>query len=530
MHKSKRFPKSLYEIYVSSFQDSNDDGIGDLEGIRQRLDYLSDLGIEAIKLSPIWESPWFDGGYDISNHVKIAPRFGTLNDFKKLVTHAHERQLKIVVDYVPNHTSSQHKWFQESRKSKDNPYRDYYIWKDPRPDGSPPNNWVCQMENGSAWEYDPQTQQYYYHNFLKQQPDLNWRNPKVRSEMYAVLKQLLDFGVDGIRMDAVRYLMKDKLFRDEPINQRHPKTDRMYDSLQHIYTRDQEELFTILREMCNIVKSYPGTFLISETYADTDEERRKYFEACAPDVHTIFNFDLIFLPFAAKEWQNAIESYLSSIPTNAVPVFSLGNHDRVRLATRLGGERQARITAFLQLTLPGFPAIYYGDEIGMEQVSIPADKIRDTYGKNIPSKNRDGERTPMQWNNTAQAGFSKVSPFLPVGKDYEQRNVAIENKKPNSILQLYKNLLRERNVSNILQNGTYESVSINKSVYGYIRSYKDESYIIVLNFVDNHQGISLPFSQAKLIINTSLNNQIGTTTDLNDFVLSPYEGYLFHIK
>ena len=361
----------IYQVYPRSFMDSDGDGVGDLAGIRSKLDYLQWLGVDAIWISPIYPSPMADFGYDISNYTDIDPIFGDLNDFDALLADAHGRGLKVLLDYVPNHTSNQHPWFLDSRSSRDSAKREWYVWRDPQPDGGPPNNWLSNF-GGGAWEWDERTGQYYYHAFLREQPDLNWRNPEVQTAMIDVLRFWLDRGVDGFRVDVMHHLVKDTQFRDNPPNPDWRPGMSPYRELLTTYTADLPEVQDIVAKLRSVVEEYDDRMLVGEIYLPV-ERLMAYYGASGKGAHLPFNFQLIQLPWNAREIAAAVERYEALLPPDAWPNWVLGNHDKSRVATRVG-RAQARVAAMLLLTLRGTPTMYYGDEIGMHDVSIPMSK------------------------------------------------------------------------------------------------------------------------------------------------------------
>ncbi|MEJ5224193.1 MAG: alpha-amylase family glycosyl hydrolase, partial [Anaerolineales bacterium] len=367
----------VYQVYPRSFKDTNADGIGDLNGIIEKLDYLHDLGIQAIWLSPFYPSPMADFGYDVADYCNVDPLFGTLDDFDRLVAGAHQRGIKIIIDWVPNHTSDQHPWFRESRASRDNPKRDWYIWRDARPDGSLPNNWGSFF-GGPAWTFDPLTGQYYLHQFVKEQPDLNWRNPQVRAAMYDTLRFWLRRGVDGFRMDVIGLIIKDKDLRDNPLNPHAdpnlPPND-LHGRLIHRYNMDQDEVHPILREIRAVLDEFDDRCAIGELWGEYDRWVR-YYGQHGEELHLPFNFRLMWEPWQAAAMRRSVDAMEAALPPFAWPNYVLGNHDQPRLATRFGGQAQARLAAMMLLTLRGTPTLYYGDELGMENGVIPPEKIQ----------------------------------------------------------------------------------------------------------------------------------------------------------
>ncbi|HLN21371.1 MAG TPA: alpha-amylase family glycosyl hydrolase [Bacteroidales bacterium] len=471
----------IYQVYPRSFQDSNHDGIGDLKGIIRRLDYLKWLGIKALWLSPVYPSPMADFGYDISDYNNIDPVFGNLVDFSELVSEAHNRNLRIIMDLVPNHTSDQHPWFLESRSSRDNPKRDWYLWYDPLPDGGPPNNWLSVF-GGKAWEWDEKTGQYYYHAFLKEQPDLNWRNREVRQAMYDVIRFWLDKGIDGFRIDVIWHLIKDKNLRDNPKNPAYEEHMATYDSLLPVYSTDQPEVHEIIEEMRAIHDKYDERIMIGEIYLPI-HKLVTYYGPDGKGVHLPFNFMLISLPWDAQKIAVAIDEYESSLPENAWPNWVIGNHDQPRITSRVG-LNQAKIAAMLLLTLRGTPTMYYGDEIGMRDVPVPSEEIRDPQGLNMPDKNlsRDPSRTPMQWDNSMNSGFTDGKPWLRIDPRYKRINVESEKNDQYSMLTFNRQLIELRQNEPSLTAGDYIPLYSDKQMLAYFRKISDHpSFLIALN-------------------------------------------------
>ena len=478
----------IYQIYPRSFMDDNADGVGDLRGIVTRLDYLQWLGIDAIWLSPIYPSPMADFGYDISDYTDVHPLFGTLDDFDALLADAHRRGMKVVLDFVPNHTSDQHPWFQESRSSRDNPKRNWYIWRDPGKDGGPPNNWLSNF-GGSAWQFDPQAGQYYYHAFLKEQPDLNWRNPEVRHAMHDVLRFWLERGVDGFRVDVIWHIVKDSEFRDNPRNPQYKPGQNPHNELLATYTSDRPEVHDIIAEMRHVLDGYGQRMMVGEVYLPLERLVTYYGEGGA-GVHMPFNFQLIGTRWNAASVRDAINAYEGSLPAYGWPNWVLGNHDNPRIASRIG-DAQARVAAVLLLTLRGTPTMYYGDEIGMHDVPIPLERVQDPFEKNIPGMGlgRDPERTPMQWDSSSYAGFSTATPWLPIAKDYAMVNVAAERDDPQSMLNLYRRLIGLRRSEDALSVGTFFTLPAADELIAYVRQHRDRRMLVVLNLSDSAQTL-----------------------------------------
>jgi len=480
----------IYQVYPRSFMDSNGDGVGDLRGLISRLDYLRGLGVDAVWLSPIFPSPMKDFGYDVSDYTGIHPLFGTLEDFDLLIREAHAQKIKLVLDFVPNHTSDQHPWFIESRSSRDNPKRDWYIWRDPALGGGPPNNWLSNF-GGSAWEYDPKTEQYYYHAFLREQPDLNWRNPQVIEAMLNVLRLWLERGVDGFRVDVLWHLIKDEQFRDNPVNPDWREGADPYQRLLELQTTDQAEVHAVVTRMRRLVDQYQDRVLIGEIYLPV-ERLVKYYGVNLSGVHVPFNFQLLLAKWHARDIARIISQYEAALPKGGWPNWVLGNHDRPRIVSRVGS-KQARVAAMLLLTLRGTPTLYYGDEIGMHDVEIPPEKVQDPFEKNVPGRGlgRDPQRTPMQWSAAKNAGFTAGKPWLPIAEDYAQNNVEAERDDPLSILSLYMQLINVRRGEPALEVGELERIDTAGDLLTYIRRDGESAFLVALNFGSEPQVIDI---------------------------------------
>jgi len=519
----------IYQVYPRSFLDHNGDGVGDLPGITQQLDYFRWLGVDALWLSPIYPSPMADFGYDISNYTDVYPLFGTLQDMDVLIAEAHQRQLKLILDFVPNHTSDEHPWFQESRSSRTNAKRDWYIWRDPAPDGGPPNNWFS-LFGGSAWQFDAQTGQYYFHQFDVKQADLNWRNPQVRTAMLDVLRFWLDRGIDGFRVDVLWLLLKDEQLRDNPLNPEWQPGDPPNARQSMLYSEDQPGIHDIVRSMRSLLDQYDERVLIGEIYLPLNRLVH-YYGSQLDEAHLPFNFQFVTAPtWDAQLISQMVNEYEALLPAGAWPNWVLGNHDRPRIATRIG-RAQSRVAHMLLLTLRGTPTCYYGDELGMQDVSIPTSLIRDPQGKDNPIHSRDPVRTPMQWNTSPNGGFCPpdATPWLPLSPDYQEHNVATEQQDPHSQLQLVQNLLTLRRTLPALAIGSYQGVvQDNPSCFVYLRQHDQQTLLIALNFSAQNQIIRLPDQrQANVICSTSLDRE--GTLSLAEFHLRANEGLLLTI-
>jgi alpha-glucosidase len=435
----------LYQIYVRSFADSNGDGVGDLPGIVERLDYLKWLGVDAVWLSPITVSPDKDWGYDVADYVNVQPVFGGLDAFDELVAEAGRRDIRVVIDLVPNHTSDQHEWFWGSRGSRDAGRRDWYVWRDPKPDGSPPNNWISAFGGGPAWTLDSRTGQMYQHSFLPEQPDLNWWNEEVRDTMDDVMRFWLDRGVAGFRLDVAHAVVKDRDLRDVP-----PGADTNV-------VVDLEETFAVLRRWRKLVDAYEGDrILLGETWVMDLERLASFYGSGADQLHLAFNFPFAFAPLEAGVLRDVVERTEELLPRGAWPAWTLSNHDIVRFPTRMAGndERKARAALLTLLTQRGTPVLYNGDELAMRQVDVPPDRLRDMA-------DRDGARTPLPWNGAWE------EPWLPPGGDVPP--VAAQREDPDSFLSFCRELIARRRSSADLQDGAYETLASPPGVWAYRR-------------------------------------------------------------
>lgn len=509
----------IYQVYPRSFQDANGDGVGDLAGVIERLDYLSEiLGVDAIWLSPIFPSPMADFGYDVSDYTGIDPLFGDLATFDRLLEQVHQRRLKLLLDLVPNHTSDQHPWFRESRASRNNPRRNWYIWADPRLDGSPPNNWLSVF-GGPAWEWDEATGQYYLHSFLKEQPDLNWRNPQVKEAMFEVARFWLDRGVDGFRIDVAHYILKDPLLRDNPpagegrLASHRPMGE--YDSQLHLYDKGHSDVHSVYREFRKLLDSYSAVrprVSIGEIHIFEWAEWASYYGAELDELHMPFNFSLLGIEWRAQAVRRAVDALEAVLAPGAWPNYVLGNHDEPRLATRLG-RAAARVAAMLLLTLRGTPTLYYGDEIGMLDVEISPERRQDPLGRRTPRLGRDPARTPMQWSPGPNAGFSppeRQDLWLPLAGDYPQVNVASQLEDETSLLNLYRRLLAYRKSSPALRWGAFTPLeAASEDCFAFLRQASaSPPLLVVLNFSEREVSLELgDLGKGTLCISTHLDRR-----------------------
>ncbi|NUM45437.1 MAG: DUF3459 domain-containing protein [Anaerolineales bacterium] len=517
----------VYQIYPRSFKDTTGNGIGDLAGVIEKMDYLSDtLGIDAIWFSPINPSPMKDFGYDVADYCDVDPMFGDLATFDRLLAEAHKRGLKVLIDWVPNHSSDEHPWFLESRSSRDNPKRDWYIWRDPKPDGTPPNNWGSFF-GGPAWTFDEKTGQYYMHQFVPGQPELNWRNPELKKAMLDGLRFWLDRGIDGFRMDVIGLIIKDEDLRDNPPNPDAPANlpaNDLFSRLHQVYNMDQDDVHPVMREIRQVLDEYNERVAIGELWGPMDRWV-KYYGTTGDELHLPFNFRLMHQPWSASAMRASVEEMEGALPPFAWPNYVLGNHDGTRLATRFGGQSQARVAAMMLLTLRGTPTVYYGEELGMENGVIPPEKIQDPQGINLGAeRTRDVCRTPMQWDATEHAGFSNVEPWLPVSADYRTRNVAAMLNDPTSILTLYRRLFALRKATPALNVGSYATVPTPAAdCFVYERTDGPDRYLIALNFSGEAQTLSL-FGNGTCLLSTQVDRT--GEVDLQALSLRPHEGVI----
>lgn len=521
---------TIYQVYPRSFQDTNGDGIGDLEGIRRRLGYLAELGIDAVWVSPFYPSPMADFGYDVADYCGVDPIFGRLDDFDRLVAAAHAYGLRIILDFVPNHTSERHPWFVESRKGRTSPKRDWYIWRDPAPGGGPPNNWLSHF-GGSAWEFDRASGQYYYHAYLKEQPDLNWRNPAVRAAMMDVLRFWLWRGVDGFRVDVIWHLMKDAAFRDDPPNPHYRPGQPEIERHLPLRSTDQPEVHEVIGEMRRTLAAFGDKLLIGEIYLPM-ERVVTYYGAKLAGVHLPFNFQLIGARWQARYLARLIEAYERALPRGAWPNWVLGNHDRSRVASRVG-PAQARVAAMLLLTLRGTPTLYYGDELGMTDVPVPAEAAQDPWEKNEPGigVGRDPVRAPMRWSRAQGAGFTTGAPWLPIGP-VPHMNVSDETADPRSMLSLHRQLLMLRRVRPALALGDYEGIEAKGDVLAYRRRHAQggvqEDVFVALNLGHRPAALDAPDGARTILLSTHLDR--AGDEPAGPLRLRPDEGLVFTLR
>ena len=525
----------FYEIYPRSFMDSNGDGIGDLNGIASKLDYLHALGVDAIWITPCFPSPQVDFGYDVSDYENIDPKYGTLADFDRLEKLGAEHGVKIILDFVVNHTSDQHPWFIESRSSRNNPKRDWYIWRDGKGPNQPPNNWIS-IFGGSAWQWDTKTNQYYYHFFYPQQPDLNWRNPAVANTMYATSTWWYKRGVAGFRLDAVSTLFEDPNLKDNKIL---PGKNKQGDPNMDNENNDKlPEVHDALKGLRKAADPY-GAVLIGETWTDNVAELKQYYGSNHDELQMPMDLMLTKLKFSAPVFRDHIAAIDGS---GEWPTYVIGNHDIVRSWNRYGdgkhNDQIAKDMAAMYLTLRGTPIMYYGEEIGMQNNNPKRrEDVKDPIGRTGWPKEigRDGERTPMQWDETPNAGFSTGIPWNAIPVTYKTYNVADELKDPSSILNWYKGLLALRHTNEALLNGEY--IALNQSdpsVLSYLRKYNDKAVLIVINMSAKPQTAKFDLSQQGFTSGTASTlmamPKAEGTQKLSDVALQPFGVFIGEVK
>ncbi len=519
----------FYEVYPRSFADSNNDGMGDLNGITAHLDYLKRLGVDAIWITPCFPSPQVDFGYDVADYENIDPAYGTLADFDRLVAEAKKRNIRVILDFVLNHTSDKHPWFLDSRSSRTSPKRDWYVWRDGVAPGQPPNNWGSVF-GGPAWKFDETTGQWYLHQFDPAQPDLNWRNPEVEDAMMNIARFWFKRGVAGFRLDAVDRIYEDPDFRDEPVKINPDGTQ----SLEEIYTRDLPELHNVLRHLRTIADEY-GAVLVGETWTNSVEELQRYYNSLELPMNFVFTMENKISAAAFRQQIAEAEHGLGW------PVYLFSNHDIIRHYNRYGdGAHNDQITkalAAMYLTLRGTPILYYGEEIGMENNDpLRLEDVKDPVGRMFWPKNkgRDGERTPMQWTSGPNAGFSEKTPWLPVPDSAKTHNVASEQKDPASILRFYERLLELRHHSPELAEGDYAAVNeTDPNVLSYLRTYKGKAVLVAINMSAVPQKVAYDLrarglgQKAKTLLATD--SQPGSVK-LAELTLQPYGVHVGEVK
>ncbi len=544
----------VYQIYPRSFKDSNGDGIGDLPGITQSLDYLKSLGVETLWLSPIFKSPNDDNGYDVSDYCDIMDEFGTMDDFDEMLREIKKRDMRLLLDLVANHSSDEHRWFQEARQSKDNPYRDYYIWHEGK-DGQVPNNWMSWF-GGSAWEYNEATQDYYLHLFSKKQPDLNWENPQLRQEIYKAMRFWLDKGVDGFRMDVIPLISKRPGFPDIP------QADNPMLARLQTYANGPR-IHEFLQEMHREVIQHYDIFTVGEGIGVFSEHAPDYVGERRKELHTVYYFDHMFIDrdfktgqpfrFRPRDLKQVIKEWDQALKEEGWNTFYLGNHDQPRLVSRFGDDgkyhqESAKMLASLLLTLPAIPFLYQGDEIGMTNLNFqsPEDfndiqtvneyqEFKEKGGEDedflqlANQLSRDHSRTPFQWSDAPQAGFTEGEPWLKINENYRQINAQAAQEQENSIWHFYQKMIALRKNAPVLIYGDYQDLDPeHDTVYAFTRTYQDQIWLILLNMSEQSLKYALP--EKKHLENRVIGNYENTQTEENHFHLKPYEAVIYKLE
>jgi len=522
----------FYEIYVRSFQDTNGDGVGDLPGITERLDYLNDgtpasLGVDALWLTPMYPSPMHDFGYDVRDYRDVDPLFGTLADLDRLVAAAHRRGIRVILDLVPNHTSHEHPWFVASRASRTAAVRDWYIWRDPARGTGPPNNWVSVF-GGPAWTWDDATGQYYLHSFLPQQPDLNYRNPAVVRAMEDVIRFWLDRGVDGFRVDVVHKMIKDAELRDNPPSDPDDRDPvRHFGGMQHLYDEDRPEVHDIIRGWRRLLDRYGERMMVGEVYLFDPDRVAAYYGDASDELNLAFNFRFLWSTWDAEAFRIRVGEMERLLPAGAQPTYVLSSHDAPRHRTRfddaMHGGARARLAALMLLTLRGTPFLYYGEEIGMRDVFIPAERVQDPVGKRFPGLGRDPERTPMQWNAAPGAGFTHArTSWLPLADDASDVNVARQLHDPDSLLSFYRRVIWYRKTAPALRSGSYHALDSAPDTFVYARESVEQRLLVALNFASEPRRVDLPLRASGHVVLATDRSRAGSVSDA--VTLAPAEG------
>ncbi len=529
----------MYHIYIRSFCDGNGDGIGDLQGVLNKLDYLQEMGYGAIWISPFTESPQQDFGYDVSDYQSVSPLSGDMGLFEKLLEEVHKRGMKLILDLVLNHTSDQHSWFKESSSSRDNPKADWYVWKDGKGKNGMkrPNNWRA-MSGNRAWNYHPVRKQFYYTGFLPFQPDLNYDNPEVKQAMFDMVRFWLKKGVDGFRLDIISAIYEDPQLRNNPFTFVPFPSDKSLSILfQHLkYNFLQERSFEFATELRKVVDEFPDKFIVGETHGEESLIRKFCKYQGKEGLHTIFLFKTITTPFKAKAYYKLVKTFEDNFSESLMPTYVFGNHDRTRMMKRLGGDiRKAKLLALFQLTVRGVPFIYYGEELGMTKVRIPLTQAQDPIGvrnKMIPqfimdsiteTLNRDECRTPMQWDGTKNAGFcpEEVKSWLPIHENHTSLNVQQSMQNENSQLNFYKKCIHLRNRTPALHNGnlTLKDDLCSGKILAFTRTHGQDSLLVLLNM--SRSTVSISDLSGEMLLSTH--------TDIMQDKLQPWEGRILKV-
>ncbi|MGC3873732.1 alpha-glucosidase [Halomonas sp. GXIMD04776] len=529
----------IYQIYPRSFMDANDDGIGDLRGIIDRLDYVASLGVDGIWLSPFFTSPMLDFGYDVSDYRNVDPMFGTLEDFTTLLERAHQLGLKIIIDQVISHSSDQHPWFQQSRQDRGNDKADWYVWADPKPDGTPPNNWLS-IFGGPAWTFDSRRRQYYLHNFLTSQPDLNFHNPEVRAAQLYNMRFWLELGVDGFRLDTVNFYYHDAELRDNPAVAPHesktmgaPDTNP-YTWQRHQYDISRPENLVFLRELRELMDEFPGTTTVGEIGDDNPLERMAEYTANGDKLHMAYTFDLLNAPNSASYIHEVIERF-QRLAGDAWPCWALSNHDVMRSASRWGTDQDPlaypKVALAMLFSLRGSVCLYQGEELGLPEAEVPFGSIQDPYGKVLwpEFKGRDGARTPMPWDDIEHGGFSQVGPWLPIDPRHLALAISRQQNDKDSVLNTVRRMLAFRAEHSALIDGALELVDVGEHLLGFVRQADEknggERLLCVFNLTDEAQSTPMPVSNAEPLDT----HDFGIELRGDELRLPPYQAGFFKL-
>lgn len=518
----------IYQVYPRSFCDSNADGIGDLQGVVNKLDYIADLGVDALWVSPFFKSPMKDFGYDISDYRDVDPIFGTLADFDELLAESKKRDIKIMIDQVLSHTSDQHQWFEESRSSRDNPKADWYVWADAKADGSEPNNWIS-IFGGSAWQWDEVRQQYYLHNFLSSQPDLNFHCDSMRSQLLKEIEFWLQRGVDGFRLDAINFCYHDKKLRDNPPKPMSERTGRgfspsnPYAGQYHYFDNTQDENLAFLEDVRSLLNKYPGTVALGEINSEDSLKTLSEYTQGSSRLHMGYNFELLADEFSVEHIKQTVNS-LEAVIGQGWPCWAVSNHDVTRVVSRWGDGQHnaqfAKMSLALAASLRGTLCVYQGEELGFTEAEIAREQLQDPFGIEFwpEFKGRDGCRTPIAWNNESpNAGFSESVSWLPLAQEHIHNNVQGQQKDPQSVLNFYKKFLEWRHNQQTLTEGDIEFIEgTPKDLLVLKRSYKRQSIIACFNLSPNEVEWTLPDKklQQEIQLNTS---QTGNLVHFNAY-------------
>lgn len=518
----------IYQVYPRSFYDSNGDGIGDLPGVTAKLDYIASLNVDAIWLSPFFTSPMKDFGYDVSDYRNVDPIFGTLSDLDKLIAEAHKRGLKIMIDQVLSHSSDQHPWFAQSRQSRTNARADWYVWADPKPDGSPPNNWLSVF-GGSAWAWDSRRKQYYLHNFLTSQPDLNFHNPEVQEQVLSDVKFWLDRGVDGFRLDAINFCFHDQQLRDNPPSKAVKegsigvRKENPYAYQHHKFDKTRPENLQFLKKLRALLNQYPETTTVGEIGDDDSLQTMADYTSGGDKLHMAYSFDLLTEQHGADFFRKTVDGIEKKL-TDGWPCWAIGNHDVARVATRWKAESEEQLKAYMVmlLTLRGSVCIYQGEELGLTEAELQYEDLVDPYGITFwpEFKGRDGCRTPMVWHHKeSHGGFSDARPWLPVYHEHYSAAVALQHAEENSVLTAYRAFLGWRRTQPVLLKGDIEFLDSPKDTLVFTRSHGKQTLLIALNLSNRPATISLSSAAAPV---ESTPEFIGGQWQGNELKLEPW--------